>query len=167
MEQAKQYPQPEYQQNKLIEIIKQTARNELYTSHLYWSLTLNKLTKKIPFLSGMANKAYKEDKLHFLTLTNHCHSLKAHMRQNEHNNTTLPVKSNMHVQNLQKQSISFLIEELKVAESQSIYFQQRICSMSLEHDYQTFDIVYSLLNENIEHENNLTSLLSEQIDKNI
>lgn len=164
MKQAHNYPQPSYQRYDLAEIVKHTAEHEWYTSCLYLAFTSNNLVQKSSALCAMAKKACEEDQQHYLVLKNHCHSLQKGSLQKKYSTTPLSMKSTMPAKTMDTASTHSLLEQLKKAESISIDYQKQICSMTIEHDYQTFDLVYSLLNENIQHEDSIAFLLTQHLD---
>ncbi len=154
----KHYPQQAYHRNDLNAVIKKTASQELYSCGLYLALSQHKITKHNPNLNKIATQAFDEDREHFLSIAERFDilnnaSVKAHLSTHL-SNTAASLKNC-------DENYQWILDALQQSERKSIAYQETICSMTLGHDYQTFDLAYSLLNDNMQHIDNIELLLNQ------
>ncbi|WP_261843119.1 hypothetical protein [Aliamphritea ceti] len=139
------YPQPAYRQDLVIEALHKAAQNELLTCSLYRQVKSAELDETRVGFRDLAYSAYEEDWNHYQTLQECISLLQAEVSaQNSlaSSPALLPPPA---------ASSCCLLGQIEQAEKTSIHYQQAICAMTIGYNYKVFDLAYSLLNENIQH----------------
>ncbi|MCV6587996.1 MAG: hypothetical protein OIF57_03045 [Marinobacterium sp.] len=138
-------PFPDYQQAQVLEVLKKAARNELITCNLYQRIERNAPFYQHPELQYLASAACQEDWNHYEILLTCIEHIQQDGRRPHNESVTgfiMPPVAD---------SPETLLGQIKQAEQHSIAFQQQLCAMTMGYDYKLFDHAYMLLNENMQH----------------
>lgn len=145
------YPKSNYTQDSLIRVLKQAAFFELKTCSLYSALACEDIASCSEIIE-LAKASKKEDWDHFLLINKQLNTIDSDSTISADYFLTHNSKK-LKQQHITEQS---LLRELKATEFNAIDRLQKICSMTLEHDYKTFDLSYSILNENVNHQDEVS-----------
>lgn len=145
------YPKSGYTQDSLIRVLKEAAFFELKTCSLYSALSSKDIASCSEIIK-LAKASKKEDWRHFLSLNNQV----SHIDNDSTISANYFLKKHSKKLKQQHTTEQSLLQELKATEFNAIDQLQKICSMTLEHDYKTFDLSYSILNENINHQDEVS-----------
>ncbi len=139
------YPQSIYRQDLVIEALQKAAQNELLTCSLYRQVNSAELDETRVGFRDLAYSAYEEDWNHYQTLQE-CISLLQKQATAQGSRASQPALLPPPVN-----ASCCLLGQIEQAEKTSIYYQQAICAMTIGYNYKVFDLAYTLLNENIQH----------------
>ena len=141
-------------QSELAELLNRVAINEMQT-HLLYKMFLSKADGRSSRLTPLIKSALAEDYLHFDEV-NACLSRLDPLTAAEHaDNLSLQISAD-DVAKLPKASV---LKLLCRTEARSIALYNRICQMTLEVDYRTFDLAYRNMHENACHLDTMQRLL--------
>ena len=145
MKNITELPQPVYLQRKVVDILKKAALNELLTSTLYRLLETSPSRYISNKLKHMARTARRANWRHYQALLG-CigHLLKGDTQP------TLKLVTPPALPHIGYSPIE-LLDQIEQAEQASIDYEQEICALTMGYDYKVFDQTYVVLNENIEH----------------
>lgn len=146
------FPQPAYQKELVLSVLKKAAANELLTYNLYQQI---KASFDDADIQALVHSVSLEDWSHYETLLSCIDHLQRECGNAPFSRIT-PVRQ-------PPSNSSDILSRLEKAEAAAINFQHALCAMTIGHDYKIFDHAYALLNENIQH--NL--LVREQLSSRI
>ena len=134
------FPQPAYQKDLVLSVLKKAAANELLTYNLYQQI---KDSFQDSNLKGLVHSASLEDWSHYKTLMGCIQHLQTECQDISFTRTET-VRADT-------ADCSTLLAQIEKAEEAAINFQHTLCAMTIGHDYKIFDHAYALLNENMQH----------------
>lgn len=142
------FPQPAYQKDLVLSLLKKAAANELLTYNLYKQV---KDSFQDSYLKDLVHSASLEDWSHYKTLLDCIRHLQQECHDISFTRTTAVQPDTT--------DCSELLAQIEKAEEAAINFQHSLCAMTFGHDYRIFDHAYALLNENMQH----NQLVKEQL----
>lgn len=146
------FPQPAYQKELVLSVLKKAAANELLTYNLYQQI---KTSFQDADIQNLVHSASQEDWRHYETLLSCIDHLQRECRDAPFTRMTALQQSSS--------DCAGILAQLEQAEAAAINFQHTLCAMTIGHDYKIFDHAYALLNENIQHNLLLREQLSHRI----
>lgn len=135
---------------RLLTLLHSVASNELLTHKLYAEF-LNNAAGISPDISDLCQSALDEDQDH-LHAINQCIERLNGRLPNTQALAAMPAR--------QKLTTNYLLAQLQKNEAFSVKAYNEICAISMEYDYQVFDLSYRNMNENMAHLDFVSNLLN-------
>ena len=144
-------PHSEQRSQKLINLLRSAAANEMLTHRLYVDFLDNSKHLSTD-ISELCETALTEDQSHLKTLMQSIERLSGNHCNNDLKLVHLPADY--------QPTTDCLLSKLCVTEAVSVQMYNEICNIAIEYDYQVFDLSYRNMNENLAHLDFVSHLLS-------
>ncbi|MFT6255285.1 MAG: ferritin-like protein [Granulosicoccus sp.] len=141
------------QSGLLVPLLLKVAGNELLTHRIYSSLKQNPTFEKVSEVSSLLQVAEFEDWEHYREIIDCIERLNGDSSAIFDYVQDFPLGKRDH-------KVEDLLRLLRTTEESSVEAYMEICTMTLEHDFRTFDIAYRNLHENLHHHHLVVKVLT-------